>query len=89
MSQLHCNNGSVSDFYTLSLILKIVGGSDMSFRPEMEYKEQKLDLQNLCIALGMIMTDFGLRNVRCEKSLYVFSHKDEHTIVMVSNDDLL
>ena len=55
----------------------------------MEYKEQKLDLQNLCIALGMIMTDFGLRNVRCEKSLYVFSHKDEHTIVMVSNDDLL
>ena len=41
MSQLHCNNGSVSDVYTLSLILKIVGGSDMSFRPEMEYKEQK------------------------------------------------
>ena len=37
----------------------------------------------------MVLTDFGLRNVPYEQSLYLLAKKDEYTIVLVSTDNLL
>ena len=52
-------------------------------------KGTKTSVWNFCLELNKVLDDFGLRNVPCEKYLYVLYHKDKYTIVMVSTDELL